>query len=165
LQNPTVAHARTAGSARDEAHALCARLKVPNECRDLAVLAEREMDALLGANVNHANDLNHANHAEAAVCLFERADAFRKPQRFIELLDTAQCMLRALAATQAPFAAGVLLRRALEAVQTVRAGEIARQVSRGDADDAQRIAQGVHAARVEAVQGLPMVPMVRRDTQ
>ncbi len=53
--------------------AVCKRLKVPNDCRELAVLSTRERGAL-----NDAAALS----AEQLVRLFERSDAFRKPQRF-----------------------------------------------------------------------------------
>ena len=113
---------------------VCKRLKVPNECRDLAVMTARE--AGLAARRDGAMD------AEAIVTLFERCDAFRKPERFAQML---------LAAGSAPQAADLLrepgLMQALAAARAVNAGEIA---GRHEGNKA-RIPGAVHAARVDAV--------------
>jgi tRNA nucleotidyltransferase (CCA-adding enzyme) len=111
--------------------ALCQRLRVPADCRDLAVMTAREQGV-----VRQAAELD----AEAIVTLFERCDAFRKPDRFTQMLPAAEC--NALAETQAP-----RLLRALEAARAVNAGAIATQC----AGDRARIPQAVHAARIAAV--------------
>jgi tRNA nucleotidyltransferase (CCA-adding enzyme) len=114
--------------------AVCMRLKVPNECRDLALMTARE--AGLAAQRSGALD------AEAVVTLFERCDAFRKPERFARML---------LVAADAPQAARLLeepgLMPALAAARGVNAGEVAQR----HAGDKARIPVAVHAARVEAV--------------
>ena len=113
---------------------LCKRLKVPNDCRDLAPMTAREQDTVARAL---------ALDAEAMVSLFERCDAFRKPERFAEMLLAAECAaLRAPAWPQRPYLAG-----ALAAARAVNAGEVAA----GCGEDKAQIPQAVHRARVAAV--------------
>jgi tRNA nucleotidyltransferase (CCA-adding enzyme) len=57
---------------------LCARLRVPREHRELAVLAAR-----LHTRVHRAEELRPAT----VIRLLDAADAFRRPQRFDELLE------------------------------------------------------------------------------
>src|SRR5450830_964272 len=64
---------------------LCRRLKVPNDCRDLALLTAREH-----GNVSRAMDLR----ANTLVTLFERCDGLRKPERFAQMLLAAECDYR-----------------------------------------------------------------------
>ncbi|WP_317203342.1 multifunctional CCA addition/repair protein, partial [Janthinobacterium sp.] len=64
---------------------LCQRLRVPNECRELALMTAREH-----GNVGRALSLR----ANTIVTLFERCDAFRKPQRFAQMLLACECDLR-----------------------------------------------------------------------
>ncbi len=108
------------------------RLKAPNECRDLAQLIARERGV-----VEKAGELD----AEAIVTLFERSDAFRKPERFGQMLLAAACIDGAAHSPQAR------LPRALAAARAVNAGEVAARC----AGDKARIPQAVHAARVAAV--------------
>jgi tRNA nucleotidyltransferase (CCA-adding enzyme) len=89
--------------------ALCERLKVPNEERDLALLAcrcQRLLDAVQPGDI-----LN----------LFKRADAFRRPERFALLLHVARLAR--------PGFDGERFGRALAAAAEVDAGEIARRTS------------------------------------
>jgi tRNA nucleotidyltransferase (CCA-adding enzyme) len=118
--------------------AVCKRLKVPNECRDLAVMAAREH-----GNVARALELRPGT----IVALFERCDAFRKPQRFMDLLRVCECDLRGRAGFElVPFPQAERLQLALSAARAVDAGAIAQ-----GAMAPQRIAEAVHAARVAAV--------------
>jgi tRNA nucleotidyltransferase (CCA-adding enzyme) len=64
-----------------EVDAVCERLKVPNEVRELAILACRSRVALRAAPI--------ATPA-ALLELLKRADAFRRPERFDELLQVAR---------------------------------------------------------------------------
>ena len=57
--------------------ALCERWRVPVDCRELADLVAREH-----GNVHRSAGLG----AEAQIRLLERCDAFRRPQRFVEML-------------------------------------------------------------------------------
>ncbi|MCD2516844.1 multifunctional CCA tRNA nucleotidyl transferase/2'3'-cyclic phosphodiesterase/2'nucleotidase/phosphatase [Massilia sp. G4R7] len=105
------------------------RLKVPNECRDLAQMTVRER-----ATLERAGELD----AEAAVTLFERCDAFRKPDRFGQLLQAGACI---------GFDGPARLPPALGAARAVDAGAVASRC----AGDKARIPLAVHAARVDAV--------------
>ncbi len=111
---------------------VCKRLKVPNECRDLAVMTAREQ-----GEVGRALALS----AEAIVTLFERCDAFRKPERFAQMLLAADC-------GHGERPQGPHLARALDAARAVNAGEVAARHAERKAD----IPGAVHAARVDAVQ-------------
>ncbi len=113
---------------------LSRRLKAPNECRDLAHLTARELGA-----VGQAVELD----AEAIVTLFERSDAFRKPERFGQMLLAAACIAGDV---QPPDAPQSRLPRALAAARAVNAGEVAARCA-----DKAGIPQAVHAARVAAV--------------
>jgi tRNA nucleotidyltransferase (CCA-adding enzyme) len=108
---------------------LAGRLRVPTDCRDLAVMTAREQDQV-------GRDLD----PEGVVTLFERCDAFRKPERFAQMLLAAECAAPGLA-TRAP-----RLLRALDAARAVNAGEIAGRFVENKAG----IPQAVHAARVAA---------------
>ena len=111
------------------------RLKVPNECRDLALMTTREH-----GHVGRARELG----AEGIVSLFERCDAFRKPERFVQMLLAAECAARGVQDD----AQRACLLRALDAARAVNAGEVAAR----HADQPKKIPEAVHAARVSAVE-------------
>ena len=116
--------------ATDALEGICARLKIPGDCRDLAVMAAREQEKFV-----HALNLT----SEELVRLLERCDAFRKPQRFAEMLQVLGCDVESDSAPR--------LQVALVAAQSVNAG----QVAQAHAGAPQGIAQAVHDARVESV--------------
>src|SRR5450830_744505 len=125
---------------------LCRRLKVPNDCRDLALLTAREH-----GNVSRAMDLR----ANTLVTLFERCDGLRKPERFAQMLLAAECDYRGRGADaadveryrQRAFPQRHYLAAALEVARSVDAGAVAAKW----ADRPARIKDAVHAARVSAV--------------
>ena len=118
---------------------VCKRLKIPSECRDLAVTTAREH-----GKVTHAFELQ----AEDMVCLLERCDAFRKPQRFAEMLQASSCdHFGRTGWENKPYPQVDRLQAVLAAAQSVNAG----QVAQAHAGSPQGIAQAVHAARVAAV--------------
>lgn len=122
---------------------LCERLKVPNDCRDLAIMTAREHGNIGRAQVMRANTL---------VTFFTRNDAFRKPQRFAQMLLAAECDFRGRGGPDddfrtRPFPQADYLLEALTAARSVNAGEVAARCGENKA----RIAQAVHAARVSAV--------------
>jgi tRNA nucleotidyltransferase (CCA-adding enzyme) len=118
--------------------ALCERLRVPSECRDLAVLV-----ALYHLQVHRAEELKPST----VVKLLEKTDAFRRPDRFALMLDACECDYRGRTGlADRPYPAAELLRKALAAARSVDAGAIARE----QAQPAQ-IAAAIHAARVHAV--------------
>ena len=112
---------------------LCKRLRVPTDCRNLAVMTAREH-----GNVGRALELR----PEMIVTLFERCDAFRKPDRFAQMLLAVGCDARSHDTPQAPY-----LLRALDAARAVNAGEVAARC----AENRAKIPEAVHAARVSAV--------------
>ncbi len=118
--------------------ALCARLRVPNDCRDLALIMARHHGA-----VHRAAELRPATVVE----LFEKTDALRRPERFRQLLDACLCDFTGrLGWENRPYASPQRLLTALAAVDAVPAGEIAAACSeRGS------IPERIRAARVEAV--------------
>jgi tRNA nucleotidyltransferase (CCA-adding enzyme) len=75
---------------------LCARLRVPNEYRELAVLAAR-----LGGNQALRSEQNTTD-PQLLLSLLEQADAFRRPERFAQWLEvlTARRSAAALAGEQ-----------------------------------------------------------------
>jgi len=111
--------------------ALCARLRVPQECGDLALLAARQ-----SANAAHATSLD----ATALLSLLQAVDALRRPGRFAQWLAVIEL--------DAPAAAQSLLRlrSALAAAQAVDAGAIAKQHK-----GSEQIREAVAAARIVAI--------------
>lgn len=87
--------------------ALAARLKVPNECRELAVLAARHHGI-----VHRAAELRPATILE----LFEKTDAFRRAERFGDLLLACEADARGRAGLEdQPYPQAAYLRRARDA--------------------------------------------------
>ncbi|QRM18156.1 multifunctional CCA addition/repair protein [Dechloromonas sp. TW-R-39-2] len=117
------------------------RLKVPNDCRDLAFLMAR-----YHGNVHRSADLK----ASTIVTLFEKTDALRRPERFKQLLDTCLCDYTGrLGWEERPYHSPQRLLDALAAVNRVEAGKIAAACS-----DKGNIPERIHQARVKAVQAL-----------
>jgi tRNA nucleotidyltransferase (CCA-adding enzyme) len=113
------------------------RLRAPRECRDLAVLVAREHTV-----VHRAQELR----AATLVQLLERVDAFRRPERFEQILEACEADFHGRADYGArPYPQAARLRAALAAARRVDAGAIAAQV------EPARIADALHAARVQAV--------------
>ncbi|EON17552.1 2', 3'-cyclic nucleotide 2'-phosphodiesterase [Cupriavidus necator] len=118
---------------------VCVRLRVPNECRDLALVVAREH-----GNIHRSQEFS----AAAVMRLLERCDALRKPARFAEALQACEADLRGRKGFESsayPQAARLLA--ALEAAAAVDAGAIARACG----DDVGQIRDRVQAARVAAV--------------
>ncbi len=63
--------------------ALCAHLRVPTDCKDLAELVWRERAGLLNGK---------GDTAAQQLLLLERCDALRKPQRFAQALLACECI-------------------------------------------------------------------------
>jgi tRNA nucleotidyltransferase (CCA-adding enzyme) len=126
--------------------ALCKRLKVPNECRELALMTAREHGNVSRAEILRPNTI---------VTLFERCDGFRKPQRFEQMLLAAECDFRGRGGPgddfrTRPYPQAPYLLAALAVARAVNAGEVAQRY----ADQPERIKDAVHAARVRAVKAL-----------
>jgi tRNA nucleotidyltransferase (CCA-adding enzyme) len=96
---------------------VCARLRVPVECKELADVVAREH-----GNIHRSQDLN----AAALVRLLERCDAIRKPERWPEILLACECDARGrLGFENSSYAPAVWLRQALIAVLSVTTADIA----------------------------------------
>jgi tRNA nucleotidyltransferase (CCA-adding enzyme) len=124
--------------------ALCQRLKIPSDVRDLAVMTAREH-----GNVGRAFEMR----ADTLVKMLERCDAFRKPARFNELLIASECDHRGRTGFEdRPFPQAAFLQAVLAAAQSVPGGQIAGRVTASHPDKpAEVIAQAIRAARTEAV--------------
>ncbi|WLE57446.1 multifunctional CCA addition/repair protein [Burkholderia plantarii] len=127
------------GRSVDLLRPLCERLRVPNECRDLALLVAREH-----GNLHQVMAMG----AAALVRLLERADALRKPGRFAEMLQACEADARGRLGLEAqPYPQAERLRRALVAARAVDAGQVAAG-HRGNPD---AIRDAVQRARTDAV--------------
>ena len=121
--------------------ALCERLRVPGDCRDLALLAAR-----YHGDIHRAAELR----ATTLVTLLERTDALRRPERFSQLLQACQCDFNGRLGWQdRPYDSPQHLLAVLAAVNGVAAGKIAAAC-----DDKAKIPERIHAARVAAVKRL-----------
>jgi tRNA nucleotidyltransferase (CCA-adding enzyme) len=125
---------------------LCARWKVPVECRELAEMVAREH-----GNVHRSEELKPS----ALMRLLERCDALRRPARFADLLLACECDARGrLGMEEAPYPQRARLQRVLELAAGVDATAVAEQAAaRGQQGPA--IGAAIRAARIAAVaQGL-----------
>lgn len=126
--------------------ALCKRLRVPQDCAELADVVAREH-----GNIHRSGELN----AAAVVRLLERCDAIRKPQRFEEALLACECDARGrLGLHDSPYPQRARLSSALHCVLSVATDSVAeaaiQQGLKGPA-----IGDAVRNARVAALLSLP----------
>lgn len=118
--------------------ALCERIRVPNDCRELGLLSAR-----YHGDLHRALELNPST----VLKILERVDAFRRHRRFEDLLAACESDFRGRAGYRdAPYPQAERMRRALTAAQGVDAGALARQ---GGSPDAIRVR--VHDARLAAI--------------
>jgi tRNA nucleotidyltransferase (CCA-adding enzyme) len=98
---------------------LCERLRVPVECKELAVVVAQEH-----GNIHRSGDLS----AEATLRLLERCDALRRPERFAQVLLACECDARGRLAKQGePYPQATRLQRALAVAQAVPTAALAEQ--------------------------------------
>ena len=122
--------------------ALCERLKVPLECRELAELTAREH-----GHVHASLGLQPA----AVWRLLQRCDALRRPARFAELLLACECDARGrLGFEQRDYPQRARLLRALAHVRGVDTAALAQQALAQGRSGVQ-IGQAIDAARIEAL--------------
>ncbi len=124
---------------------LCQRLRVPNDCRELADLVAREH-----GNVHRSSGLG----AEALIRLMDRCDAWRRPDRFEQLLQACECDARGRTGFgEVSYEAGARLRRAWTRARAVDAGAVSAQaLAMGLKGPA--IGQALSRARAKALEGL-----------
>ena len=121
----------------DLVRALSDRIRVPADCRTLAVAVAREH-----GNVHRALELRPATLVE----LLERVDAFRRPDRFEAFLQACECDFRGRPGYEdKPFPPPAYLRQALDAAQAIDAAAVAR------AADPARIRDAIFQARTASV--------------
>ena len=122
--------------------ALCLRLRVPNDCSELADVVAREH-----GNIHRSGEFG----AAALVRLLERCDAFRKPERFADILLACECDARGrLGLNEQPYPQRQRLLGALSAAQSVNTAEVAAAAEAQGLSGA-AIGQAVQAARTQAL--------------
>lgn len=121
---------------------VCKRLRVPNDCRDVAVIT---------ANFHGKAYRALEMRPDTVVQLLHDTDALRQPQRFEAFLQACESDVRGRPGFETrAFPEAGYLRRALQAAQAVDAGAIASQF-----DQPEKIRDAVFRARVDAVAQLP----------
>ena len=121
---------------------VCQRLRVPVECREIADVVAREH-----GNIHRSSDFSPA----AVVRLLERCDAFRKPQRFADILLACECDARGrLGLEESDYPQRPRLLSALAAAQSVATDQVADQAMAAG-QSGPKIGEWIHRARVEAI--------------
>jgi tRNA nucleotidyltransferase (CCA-adding enzyme) len=123
--------------------ALCARLRVPTECRELAEVVAREH-----GNIHRSGDFG----APALVRLLERCDAFRKPGRFDEILLACECDARGrLGLEESPYLQRPHLLQAQVAALGVATDTVAAH-AQADGLGGPAIGERIQQARIAAIE-------------
>jgi len=118
---------------------LCARLRVPAESRDLALLVAKQH-----GNIHRAKELR----ADTIVKLFDACDLWRKPERFELILQTCEADAHGRTGHENDaYPQADYLLRCADAARAVNAGDIARACA-----DKNLIAAKVREARIVAVE-------------
>lgn len=118
-----------------------ARLKVPNDCKDLALVV-----AKYHGKLHSARDMK----ASTLLNFLEELDAFRQHKRFEDFLLACECDSRGrLGLENCPLHEAEHLRKALQAAQAVDAGAIAKTCT-----SPTQIKQSVAEARARAIQAI-----------
>ncbi|MDO8787269.1 MAG: multifunctional CCA addition/repair protein [Sulfuritalea sp.] len=120
--------------------AICERLRVPTDCRDVARLVAR-----FHSDIHRVEQLR----PETRLTVLERCDALRRPDRFDLILLACEADYRGrLGWDERDYTPAAAWRAALAAVRAVDAGAIARATV---AADPQAIAGNIGAARLTAL--------------
>ncbi len=120
---------------------LCQRLRVPNDCRDLAIIVAR-----FHGKMHRALEMR----PDTLLRLLQESDALRQPQRFEQFLQACECDARGRAGfEQKPYPQADFLRQLLQVATSVDAGSIARQF-----DSPDKIRDAVAAARLDAIKAV-----------
>ena len=121
---------------------VCQRLRIPVECKELAEVVAREHGTIHGsASLN----------AAAVVSLLERCDAFRKPDRFTEILLACACAARGHPGLHdMPYPQAPRLAAALQRAQSVATNLVAADAQSAGATG-QEIGEWIQKARTAAV--------------
>lgn len=121
---------------------VCQRLRIPNLCSELALVVAREH-----GNIHRSHTLN----AAAIVRLLERCDAFRKPERFAEIVQACECDARGrLGLQDQPYPQAARLLKSLQLAQAVDTAAIALEAQTMGLSG-EKIGQRIQAARIKAI--------------
>jgi len=117
---------------------LCQRLRVPNDCRELALVTAR-----YHGETHHALEMRPSTLLK----LVQATDALRQRERFEHFLQACECDYRGRPGySERPYPQAELLRTVLQAALSVDAGAIAQQCA-----GSEQIKIRVYEARLEAV--------------
>lgn len=124
---------------------LCNRIRVPKNCRDLALLVAR-----YHGDVHRAGELRPATMAD----MLQATDAYRKPQRFEEFLQACACDFYGRPGyAEKPYPQLPRLQQALVAAKLVDAGAIALRETNPDSKKLTDIIQHkIRAARIDQIE-------------
>lgn len=118
---------------------LCERLRVPAECRDLALLVAQHH-----STIHRARELR----PETIIRLFDQCDLWRKPERFTRILQACESDAHGRTGHEHDaYPQAVYLQTCADAARAVNAGDIARTCS-----DRNLIAEKIREARIVAVE-------------
>ena len=132
-------HSGHEGRGEAPTRALCERLRVPAECRDLALLTVR-----FHSHIHRIRELR----PDTVLRLLRECDALRRPARFDDLLAVCRCDAHGRPGhEQDAYPQIAIARRYLDAAQSVNAGDIARQTP-----DKSTIPYRIDAARLCAIE-------------
>ena len=125
---------------------LCERIRVPKDCRDLALLVAR-----FHSNVHRITELNPTTIVDMLLAV----DAFRKPERFKEFIHACACDFHGRTGyTNKLYPQATLLREAFNAANRVDGGEIAASLTKTISDPSclsDSISTKVREARITEV--------------
>lgn len=129
---------------------LCERLRVPAECRDLALLTAR-----YHSDIHRAKQLR----ADTIIKLFQSVDAWRKPERFAHLLLVCSSDARGRTGHQHDvYPQAAYLLHLLAVARDVDAGEIAKNCA-----SPATIPDAINLARTQSIEKL--VEQYRKEAQ
>ena len=122
---------------------VCARLRVPSDCKELAEVVAREH-----GHIHRSGELG----PEALMRLLERCDALRQAERFALVLQACECDARGrLGFDEAPYPQAERLRRAQGAALSVETAPIAQAAAQAGLSGP-RIGAQITQARIQAIQ-------------
>ena len=121
---------------------VCRRLHVSKMLRDIAVMTAREH-----GNIRRSSELR----SKTAVMVLERCDAFRRPERFIDVINATECDLRGRKSDTVSFEDIDFPQRAywmmvLNAARSIDAAAIIQSMD----DASEEIPRALHNARADA---------------
>ncbi len=132
---------------------ICERLRIPVECKELAVVVAREH-----GNIHRSGELK----ADAVLRLLERCDAIRQPARFAQVLQACECDARGRLGKQGDaYPQAKRLQAALQAAKAVPTAEIAaREAAAGRSGPA--VGQAIARQRIDAIAHLSSVDLYEK---